>query len=165
MLISPEDLASRLEEEGTAALKFFQQLSPDQRMCVVYPGENGTQPWHVKDVLAHFVAAEQGFQQLITRVIVSGEGTSPDFDVDLYNRASIEKLRVLEWDVLLVKFAMTRERTVELARGMSSEQLARRGRHPSGSEMSVADMLRIAYNHNKLHLRDIRRVLGTGEIW
>jgi hypothetical protein len=161
MLNSPEVLASRLQEEGAAVLAFFDQLTPTQWDQEVYPsGEDGTIPWRVREVLAHFIAAEQGFHQLLQNVAAAGGGVQPEFDVDAYNRHTVPDLSQLEHQALLGQYAMVRERTVALTRAFEPEQLALMGRHPaSAGEVTLSDMVRITYNHNKIHLRDVRRAL------
>jgi hypothetical protein len=152
----PEELAARLKAEGDAALAFFQKLQPEQWRQVVYP-EGG--PWQVQDLLAHFIAAEQGFQQLLHHVAEGGSGIGADFNVDEYNAATVRALRNLEPTVLMGQFAMVRERTVALVSGLTVDQLGQIGRHPGIGQASLGNMIRVIYHHNNLHLRDARSAL------
>lgn len=154
MEFSPDALAARLKAEGEAVLAFFGSLSIPEWQRTVY-GEEG--PWQARDVLAHFCAAEQGFQQLLQDVAAGGGGVQPGFDINTYNRQSVDAMREQEPTILLGQFAMVRERTVALVNGFLPEQLARRGRHPFLGEVSLEEMIRAIYHHNSLHLRDVRR--------
>ena len=160
MIDSVDALASRLQAEGKAVLSFFGALAPDAWQCTIY-GEEG--PWLARDVLAHFIAAEEGFLRVLQDVASGGEGAPPGFDIDAYNRQSVEALREQDHDVLLGQFAMLRERTVALVRSFQLELLEQRGRHPFLGETSLYEMLRAIYHHNSLHLRDVRRALRAGQ--
>jgi hypothetical protein len=154
MDLPPDALASRLKVEGDAVQAYFASLSVAEWQRTVY-GEEG--PWQVRDVLAHFCAAEQGFQKLLQDVASGGDGALPGFDIDDYNRQTVAALREQEPAVLLGQFAMVRERTAAMVEGFLPEQLTRRGRHPYLGEVSLNEMIRAIYHHNSLHLRDVRR--------
>jgi hypothetical protein len=152
----PGELADRLNAEGEAVLQFFQELSIEQWDLEVYMEG---QTWRVREVLAHFIAAELGFQKLIQSIAAGGPGASQGFKVDQYNQQSVDELRRLERDILLGQFAMVRERTVAMVREMQPAQMDLRGNHPTLGESSLEDMIRLIHHHNNLHLRDVRRAL------
>jgi hypothetical protein len=69
MVVLVDALATRLKAEGEAVQVFFSGLSPEAWQRTIY-GEEGS--WQARDVLAHFIAAEQGFQQLLQNVAAGG---------------------------------------------------------------------------------------------
>jgi hypothetical protein len=156
MEFSPDALASRLKAEGEAVQAFFGALAPEDWQRPVYTNEG---LWQARDLLAHFVAAEQGFQQLLQDVAAGGPGVPPGFDIDAYNRQSVNALHEQDSTVLLGQFAMVRERTVALVAALYPEMLAQRGGHPFLGVVRVDEMIRAIYHHNSLHLRDLRRAL------
>ena len=156
MQFLPDELASRLKAEGKAVEEIFRSYSPEQWQSLVYTSGG---PWQVRDVLAHFIAAEKGFQQLIENVSAGGPGAWIDFEIDEYNRRTVAELRGLEPLILLGQFAMLRERTAALVGALAPEQLDRRGRHPFIGEAPLGDIIRAIYHHNSLHMRDVRKVL------
>jgi hypothetical protein len=158
MNYQPEELAERLKVEGAAVEAFFQDLSPEQWEQVVYIDKT---TWQVRDILAHFIAAEQGFQQLIQNISTGGSGAGLDFDIEEYNRRTVQQIRGQEREVLLGQYAMARERTIALVRALRPEQLGDRGRHPWIGEAPLTDIIRAIYHHNSLHLRDIRKMLKS----
>jgi hypothetical protein len=159
----PNELANRLKQEGEAVLAYLYPLMPEQWEQEVYaPGQEGAEAWRVRDILAHLIAAEQGFQKLIANVAAAGQGVTPDFDIDAYNQRTVGELRPLEPGVLISQFAMTRERTVIIVSALTPEQLALIGRHPAAGEVTLSEIIRLIYNHNKLHLRDMRLALRSG---
>lgn len=151
-----DDLANRLRAEGEAALAYFRGLPVEAWNQEVY---SEGQSWCIRDLLAHFIAAEQGFHLLIQDVADGGGGAGVDFVVDEYNQRTVAELGRLEADVLIEQYAGVRERTAALVAGLTPEQLARSGRHPAAGVATVGEMVRIIYHHNKYHLRDARQVL------
>jgi hypothetical protein len=159
----PDELANRLKQEGEAVLAFFKTLTPAQWEQQVYaPGYESVKAWCVLDILAHFVAAEQGFHLLIDNIAAAGQGASPDFDIDAYNQRTVGELTQVEPDVQISQYAAVRERTEAIVRGLSHDQLNHIGRHPALGEASLTEIIRLIYNHNKLHLRDVRSALRSG---
>lgn len=156
MDFKPDELSKRLRAEGEAVLAFLNGLSPEDWNRTIYAEGYA---WCIRDLLAHFIAAEQGFQELIQNVASGGSGIAPDFAIDEYNHRTVAELGLLDLEVLVAQYAMVRERTAALVAGLSPQQLAQTGRHPAVGTAAVAEMVRMIYHHNNLHLRDVRRVL------
>lgn len=152
----PDELAARLKVEGEAVLAFFKGLSPDQWDQNIYSSGS---VWTARDILAHFIAAEKGFHDLIQNVMNGGPGAGADIDVDAYNAATVRELRGQPVDVMLAQFAMVRERSAALVSALRPDQLTLRGRHPNLGESALDEMVRAIYHHNSLHLRDVRHAL------
>ncbi len=160
MQTTPETLANRLKAEGNAVMDFFQKLPEELWRQELY-SSGGV--WRLRELLAHFIAAEQGFIALIQNVAGGGSGVEADFDIDAYNERTVESLRAVEPDVLLGQYAMVRERTAAVVSELRAEQLTIRGRHPYLGETDLEAMIKLIYNHNTLHLRDARRALAERE--
>jgi hypothetical protein len=62
---------------------------------------------------------------------------------------------------LLAQFAERRQASVQLAAGLSAEDLQRTGRHPWLGVAAVEEILKMLYRHNQIHQRDIRRTLAA----
>lgn len=159
MTLSIDELVIRLRSEGEAVEGFFARLTPAHWERPVYHNDGAM--WCVRDVLAHFIAAEQSFQELIQNVSDDGQGASEDFEIDAFNKRSIAALVGQDAPVLLGQFAMVRERTAAIVNALRSEQLTKRGRHPYLGVTSLDEMIRAIYHHNSLHLRDVRRALAA----
>jgi hypothetical protein len=159
---SAQEIAARLQAEGEAVLAYFQRLTPlqwQQNVYDVVQEETALGRWRVHEILAHFIASERGFQDLIQNVASGGAGAGEGFDIDEYNRGVRREAQSSEAQVLLGQYAMVRERTVALALALTGAQLRRVGRHPFLGEVTVEAMLRNIYHHNSLHLRDVRAAL------
>lgn len=157
MSLSPAVLAERLEEEGHKTVAFFEGLTPEQLRLRIYTEGSG---WCVDQILAHFVAAEQGFVLLVEDIQAGGAGSPEDFDIDAYNERTVAALSGGALDDLLAQFRHIRQRSVTLVAGLLPADLERRGRHPFLGEASLADIVKLIYRHNQIHLRDVRKAFA-----
>lgn len=143
-------------------LAFFKGLTPAQWNQEIYTNSHSQYSgWKVRDVLAHFIAAEKGFHALIQNVMNGGQGAGAEVDIDAYNARTVDEMRGLDADMLLGQFAMVRERTAALVEALRLDQLALRGRHPNLGESALDEMIRAIYHHNSLHLRDVHQALKS----
>ena len=149
-------LALRLKEEGRRTVAFFQALATGDWDQSVYPGASG---WRVRDVLAHFVSAEAAYLRFLRDTLSGGSGLPKDFDIDAFNAAEVPGLSSRPAEELLESYREIREQTAALAASLSAEDLLRDGYHPWFGVMKIAWYLRLCYNHNSIHLRDVRRAL------
>ena len=152
---TPEHLAERLVSEGEKTHNFFESLTPDEWQLKVY--SDGTQ-WRVQQILAHFVASEVAFNHLISNILVGGEGTPEDFDIDVFNEREVLFYKNVPNSDLLELFNRYRRTNVTLISKMSLEDLERVGRHPFLGFAPLADIIKLIYRHNQIHQRDIRRL-------
>jgi len=153
-----EFLAERLQTEGEKTTAFFAALSPAQWQTPVY---TEGQTWTVRSVLAHFVTAEQGFLKLFADIGAGGPGATEDFDIDRYNARQQEKTRDLTAADLLEQFQATRAQMIALVTSLTEEDLQKQGRHPFLGLTTLAEMVKMVYRHNQIHLRDLRKLLES----
>jgi uncharacterized protein (TIGR03083 family) len=156
---SRQDLiASRLQAEGAKTLAFFRSLSPADFAQQVYT----TGPtWRVRDLLAHFVSAENTFREYGLQILAGGPGAPEDFVIDEFNLIQVGALRDADPAALLVQFEAARAATLAMIHGMADSDFDRRGRHPWFGIVPMASMSKLIYRHNMLHERDIRKALET----
>jgi hypothetical protein len=150
------ELANTLEGEGAKTLDFFKSMSLDQWESPIYSEGPG---WRVHNLLAHFVEVEGSIPKLIRSIVEGGGGVSEDFDIDRWNAKHTAEISVQDRDWLLAEFARRRAATVEMVRGFTDADLAKRGRHPALGMSEVRNMLRTMYIHIQGHQRDIKRAL------
>ena len=150
---SPQFLAKRLRSEGEKMTAFFAELSDaDWNQTVYTEGET----WTIRNVLVHFVTAEQGFLKLFPEIVAGGEGASEDFDIDRYNARQQEKAQELSIEELLLKYQDVREKMATWVESLSAADLAKEGRHPFLGKTTVEEMVKLVYRHNQIHYRDMR---------
>ena len=151
-------LADRLRRSGRATRDFFGGLRPRDWQHTVY--REGSQ-WSVRDILAHLVSAEHAMQELL-RDIRSGKPTATsDFNIDEFNEGEVERLGQRGAQILLLDFNTARAATVAQAETMSAADLQLHGHHPWFGNVPISKIIKIIYQHNQIHERDVRRALRS----
>ena len=153
-------IIKRLSEEGQKTAAFFAGLTAaDLEQQVYLTGPT----WRVKDILAHFVSAEQTLKFYGVQILGGGKGAPEDFVIDEFNAIQVGGLRDAAPDELVQRFSAARAETVALVQGMADSDLDRIGRHPWFGNVPLEQMLKLVYRHNMLHERDVRKALETGQ--
>ena len=155
---TPASLAERMMEQGQKTLEFFRSLAPEQWRLPIYT--EGTM-WSVRDVLAHFTAAESGVTRLVENILGGGPGSPEDFDLNAYNERKVAGLKGASEEELLLQFSSLREKSATLVKNLHQDDLVKMGRHPWLGMASVEDILKMMVLHNQIHQRDIRRAINS----
>lgn len=158
MTETPERLVARLQSEGEKTLEFFRRLTPQQWELPVY-SDGGC--WSVRQILAHFVAAERGIAALIQNVLDGGEGAPADFDLNAYNERKVSQMEGESIPSLLEQFAAQRRASIQLVAHLSAQDLLRQGRHPWLGAATLEEIIQLLYRHNQIHQREIRKALSV----
>jgi uncharacterized protein (TIGR03083 family) len=154
-----ELILKRIQEEGSKTAAYFRSLPDESFGQQVYT----TGPlWRVRDVLAHFVSAEQTLQFYGRQILAGGPGAPADFVIDEFNATQVAGLRDKSIAQLVDDFVAARGRTAEMVAGMADADFDRIGRHPWFGNVPLEQMLKLVYRHNMLHERDVRRALEAG---
>jgi len=153
---TPAFFAERLKTEGDKMIAFFAALTADQWTQSVYI-EGAT--WSVRNVLAHFVTSERGLVKLFETIRQGGPGAADDFSIDRYNAAQQEKTRDLAPQELLEQYKIIRTASIAWVISLNEGDLQKSGRHPFLGPTTLAEMIKMLYMHNQLHLRDLRKVI------
>ncbi len=156
MTDTPEHLTKRLLEEGEKILAFFQALSPDRWDQQVYT--EGSH-WTVRQVLAHFVAAEYSLARLVANIQAGGAGAPQDFNIDAYNERKVAELGETSPQVLMERFSRQRRQTADQVARIPPEDLSRTGRHPFLGVIPLEEIVKLIYRHNGIHVREVRKVI------
>jgi hypothetical protein len=98
-------------------------------------------------------------QWLFKDILAGGPGSPEDFDVDRFNRSQPRKLDGLSMEELIGRFRSVRRATVDIVREMDEKDLDREGRHAFHGHGRLERFVVWAYEHARLHLDDIRKVL------
>jgi hypothetical protein len=154
MADTPQRLVDRLLDEGEKTRQFFEAIPAEDWELQVY--SDGGQ-WRIRQILAHFVAAEASLQKLVENILKGGEGSPPDFDLNRFNESRVGRLEGTPPTELLVEFFRLRQQTAQLVARIKPEDLQRTGRHPYLGVASVEEIIKLMYRHNQIHQRDIRR--------
>ena len=159
MTESASFLAQRLRDEGDRTVAYFKGLTESQWSSTVY-SENAR--WALRDLLAHFVSVEKSFQELFHDVQSGGGGAPDGFSIDRFNAEEVDRLAAHPPEALLGMFAQARSEMSVWVAGLSPLDLQKTGRHPGLGMSSLAEMIKMVYLHNQIHLRDARKRTGIG---
>lgn len=154
-----DQIVKRLTEEGSKTLAFFRALKADDWLAQVYT--EGTR-WTVRQVLCHFVSAEQAIVQYGRDILNGGEGAPEDFVIDAFNEREVAAMTDISNEDLLAQFEQARRATLDMVASMSDDDLEREGRHPWFGWDKIDRFLKLVYRHNMIHQRDVRRALEGG---
>ena len=153
-------LTERLVDDGQKTVAFFVEL-PDQAWDQqVYASGVG---WKVRQILGHFVSAERAYTHYLQDVLRGGVGVPSGFDIDEFNESETPSFVDVPPTALLDEYRTARQELIRMASSLSPNDLDRRGRHPWFGDVDVRFMLKLAYRHQMLHVRDIRKALASGE--
>ena len=131
-------------------------LNPDELNLTVY--QDG-EAWTVIQVLAHLITIERSMQWLFNNILSGGPGAPPDFDIERFNRSQPKKLFEFDLEELLRQFNSVREATISIVCNMDENDLDREGRHAFHGHGKLERFIRWAYEHQRIHEDDMRRVL------
>ena len=152
-----EEIIGRLEKGGRKTNEIFGKLTPEQWQRVVYDDPTA---WTARDLLAHFVSAEESLLRLAQDVAAGGAGLPEDFDYDAFNAEEQARLRDQSPQQLLPALNSARQRTLDWTRTLDDAQLDREGRHPALGDVSLETMLVAIYGHQLFHVREVQAKLG-----
>jgi hypothetical protein len=148
-----EEIIGRLEKGGRKTNEILGKLTPEQWQRVVY---DDPLVWTARDLLAHFVSAEESLLKLAQDVATGGAGLAEDFDYDAFNAEEQARLRDQSPQQLLPALNAARQKTLDWARALDDVQLDREGRHPALGEVSLETMLVAIYGHQLFHMREVQ---------
>jgi hypothetical protein len=143
-----DELADKLTSQRQELLACLEQM--DDRKAEQRPADK---EWCAKEQLAHLAQLEQRWVDWALQVrdnpgcTVSAGTGNPEG----YPEASACSL-----SDLLRQLSGTRQDTLRVIRGLSPEELRRKGRHTEFGEMSVLQMLRAPYRHDRMHMEQIQ---------
>ena len=151
-----EELTGKLEKGSRKTNEIFGKLTPEQWQRIVH---DEPPTWTVRDLLAHFVSAEESLLKLAQDVAAGGAGLPEDFDYDAFNAEEQARLRDQSPQQLLTAFNAARQTTLDWARALDDAQLDRAGRHPALGEVSLETMLVAIYGHQLFHMREAQSTI------
>ena len=140
-----QDLLERMESHREELLRQVLGLAEDEAAQRPAEGE-----WSVKEQLYHLIEGEESWVRwaLMARELpgsevgpLPGTGNPPGFpDVERVPLAT-----------LVAELRAARQKTLAAIGSLTEEELGRRGRHRLFGELTVLQMLRSLYRHDRLH--------------
>lgn len=96
----------------------------------------------------------------ITRINAGEETVPPDFDLNRWNKRSVEKAADKQPPELLTALDEGRTALKQVLDGLSDSDLDKRGRHSSLQIMSIEEIARLIGTHETDHMKIIADRLG-----
>ena len=161
--ISVPGLLAKLNEERAKLLAAVAGLSEAEATRPLPTSEGG---WSVKDVLAH-VAISEAANLAFARRMVSEDNPvqiPPDrgpFDLDRWNNSQVRRRQQLTWAQVQDDLAAAHQDTLAFVAGLEEAQFDRRGLQAVFGEMTLGQLLKILYRHDRMHREEIEQGLAA----
>ena len=151
-----DGLLARLRKGDRKTAEFLGGLGDGRWKMVLYEGPPA---WTVRDMLAHFLSAEEGLLRIAQDIAAGGPGAPKGFDYDAYNASEQERLAGIPPGRLLADLAAARETTVQWVAGLDEADLDHVGHHPALGEVTLETLINAIYGHQLMHMRDLQALL------
>ncbi len=151
------ELVGKLKKGHQKTSEILGALTPEQWQQVVYAEPY---PWTVRDLVAHFVSAEELLLRLMQDVAAGGVGAPEGYDYNAANAQEQKRLAGRSVQNLLADQSAARQATVAWVSALEDETLNRIGRHPALGEVSLETMITAIYGHQLFHMRDLQRLFS-----
>ncbi|MGQ9908734.1 MAG: DinB family protein [Candidatus Flexifilum sp.] len=116
--------------------------------------------WNVRQLLIHLAISDKGLNNQVMGIAEGREVIPADFDIDRYNKRSVDKQAEMTPEQARASLAESRAALLAWLDTVDSAALERSGRHASLKIMTVREILEAMIAHERDHARDIARALG-----
>jgi hypothetical protein len=118
--------------------------------------------WTVRQLAIHLMVTDKGHNNTI-KGIANGEEIIPaDFDLERFNRRSVEKRAETSVDEVRASLLATAAERNTWLDTIDDATLDKNGRHGSMRILSIEEILRVIADHDRDHGNDIARALNIG---
>lgn len=148
----PPELQDLLDKLESQRAEVFQQVAGMSEEEAGQPPAEGE--WSAKQQLAHLAEAERGWVSWALQVRDSPGGTAGPPGEGQWT-TSQQGANARSKEELLNSLRAVREETWNAIGGLTAEELGRQGRHTRFGEMTVLQMLRALYRHDRMHIDQI----------
>jgi 1,6-anhydro-N-acetylmuramate kinase len=152
-----EKLLGRLRKGMRKTNEILEPLTPEEWSRVLY---QEPYPWTIRDLLAHFLSAEEGLRRIGQDIAAGGRGAPEGLDYNHYNAEEQERLAGIPPAQLLADLDTARQQTIAWVETLADEDLNREGTHPALGKIDLETLINAIYGHQLMHMRDAMAVLG-----
>jgi DinB superfamily len=153
-----DKLRQTIQADDAASMAIFKRLSPEQWNQPV-PSDEGAE-WKARDVLNHVTISEGGQLTVIQRVLAGQGGVPDDFDINRYNRRSVQKQAERTVDDMLAGLEHDHAQVLGALDAVSEADLDKTGRHARGDTLTVEQFFHRITEHRRQHAQELARNLG-----
>lgn len=115
--------------------------------------------WNVRQLVIHMAIADKGMNNQVMGIAEGREVIPADFDVDRYNKRSVEKQAEMTPEQARASLVESRAALLDWLNQADPSVLDRSGRHASLRILTVGQILDVMIAHERDHARDIARAL------
>jgi hypothetical protein len=151
-------LRQTLQADDAASMAIFKSLTADQWSQPV-PSDEGAE-WKARDVLNHTAVSEGGQLTVIQRVLAGQGGVPADFDINRYNRRSVQKRAERTVDEMLASIVRDHEQVLAALDAAGDADLDKTGRHARGDTLTIEQFFHRITEHRRQHAEELARNLG-----
>jgi len=153
-----DKLRQAMQADHAASLAIFNRVTPEQWGQPV-PSDEGVD-WKARDVLSH-VAASEGSQLVVIQRVLNGQGSVPeDFDVNRYNRRSVQKQAERTPVEFLASIDRDHAQVLAALDGLDEAELDKTGRHARGDTLTIEGFFNRITEHRRQHAEELAHNLG-----
>lgn len=153
-----DSIRQRVTTDHAACMAILNSLTPEQWAKSV-PSDEGAQ-WTAKDVLAHMAVSEGGQLGQLDRLSAGEDGVKADFDLNRFNRRSVEKQAGRSVAEMLQEIETGHAQVLTKLGAVSEADLDKSGRHARGDVITVEGLFIRITEHRRQHAEEIQRTLG-----
>ena len=117
--------------------------------------------WTIREILAHIAGWDDAIIAS-TKAHIDGRepGTPAARGVDVYNAETVATREGLDYDHIYREYIRTREILIDLIKNMPGEKVEQSFVQPWGGENNLAGLLTIFIEHEREHIKDIRKLIS-----
>lgn len=153
-----DSIRNTMQSNNAASLAILKSLTAEQWQSPV-PSESDA-PWVAKDVLIHLALSEGGHVGQITRVATGEDGVPADFDLNRYNRRSVQKNAEKSVAELLKDLEDNFGKLVAKLDEVSEADLDKQGRHARGDVLTVEGFFLRCSEHRLEHAQELQKAVS-----
>src|SRR5262249_55083703 len=111
--------------------------------------------WNVRQLATHLMITDKGHNNTIMGIAKGEEIIPADFDLERYNKRSVEKRGEVSIDEIRAALAATAAERDAWLDTLDDATLDKKGRHGSMKILSIEEILEVVANHDRDHANDI----------
>ncbi|MDZ4768139.1 MAG: DinB family protein [Chloroflexota bacterium] len=115
--------------------------------------------WTTRQLLIHLMISDKGQTATVQQIAAGGDPLPADFDLERFNRRSVEKGAATTPDEARAVMRESRGALLAWTETVTDEALEHTGRHASGNIFSATQYLKIMAIHERDHARDMAKAL------
>jgi hypothetical protein len=116
--------------------------------------------WTVRQLAIHLMITDKGHNNMVKAIAVGEETIPPDFDLERFNKRSVEKRAETTIEEIRASLDQTAAERDAWLDTIDDTTLDKQGRHGSLRVLTIEQILGVVADHDRDHANDIARVLN-----